>query len=65
MWSVFMIIRMLLYNNKLSFVDADNNECSDRTHSCDMNAECNNTLGSHKCTCKDGFYGNGTNCTGN
>ena len=41
------------------------NECTDGTHSCDKDAECNNTLGSYKCTCKHGFHGNGTNCTGN
>ncbi|XP_066020906.1 uncharacterized protein [Pocillopora verrucosa] len=41
----------------------DLNECTDGTHSCDKDAECNNTLGSYKCTCKHGFHGNGTNCT--
>ncbi|XP_022778804.1 L-rhamnose-binding lectin CSL3-like, partial [Stylophora pistillata] len=39
------------------------NECTSGTHDCDANAECNNTLGSYNCTCKDGFHGNGTRCT--
>ncbi|XP_022794457.1 fibrillin-1-like [Stylophora pistillata] len=43
--------------------DEDLEECTVGTHDCDKNAECNNTLGSYKCTCKDGFKGNGTNCT--
>ena len=43
----------------------DLDECSDGTHNCDVNADCNNTLGSYKCSCKHGFHGNGTNCTGN
>ena len=42
----------------------DIDECIDGTYRCDVNAECNNTLGSYNCTCKDGFHGNGTNCTG-
>ena len=40
-------------------------ECADKTHDCDMNADCNNTLGSYECSCKDGYHGNGTNCSGN
>ena len=44
---------------------SDMDECMDGTHGCDVNAECNNTKGSYNCTCKDGFHGNGTNCTGN
>ncbi|XP_022789317.1 protein kinase C-binding protein NELL2-like [Stylophora pistillata] len=41
----------------------DINECADGKRHCDVNAECNNTFGSYKCTCKDGYYGNGTDCT--
>ena len=50
--------------SKLFFVDLDTNECTEGKHDCHVNAECNNTLGSYKCTCKDGYEGNGTNCTG-
>ena len=51
--------------NDIHFVVSDIDECLNETHGCDVNAECNNTLGSYKCTCKDGFQGNGTKCTGN
>ena len=33
-------------------------------HDCDVNAECNNTLGSYNCTFEDGYEGNGTKFTG-
>ena len=54
-----------LCTNVIHFVVSDIDECLNGTHGCDVNAECNNTLGSYKCTCKDGFQGNGTKCTGN
>ena len=47
-----------------NFVVTDIDECLKEIHGCDVNAVCNNTLGSYKCTCKDGYKGNGTNCTG-
>ena len=50
--------------NFFSFVVLDIDECTDGTHSCDVNATCNNTPGSYICTCKDGFRGDGINCTG-
>ena len=51
--------------NSLLFLILDIDECTNEPHSCDVHAECNNTLGSYKCTCTSaGFYGNGTHCTG-
>ena len=52
-----------LYDVLLCVIDI--NECADSTPDCDVNAVCNNILGSYKCMCEDGFHGNGTNCTGN
>ena len=31
---------------------------------CDPNADCENDQGTHKCTCKDGYSGDGETCTG-
>ena len=45
----------------LIFSDID--ECISRP--CDTNATCDNFVGSYNCTCKKGFTGDGTNCTGN
>ena len=36
-----------------SFLDED--ECQDQKHNCDVNAQCNNTLGSYNCTCLSGY----------
>nr|XP_058952918.1 uncharacterized protein LOC131780323 [Pocillopora verrucosa] len=37
-------------------------ECFSGTHSCNANAECTNTVGSYNCTCRPGYYGNGSSC---
>ena len=42
----------------------DVNECSDGNHVCDVNSNCNNTDGSHICTCKEGYTGDGQSCQG-
>ena len=42
----------------------DIDECSASDGVCDVNADCENTLGSYVCSCKDGFSGNGKTCSG-
>ena len=44
---------------------SDINECEGGSYNCSSNAECNNSKGSYKCTCKPGYEGDGNNCTGN
>lgn len=49
----------------LQISSADVDECLTQKANCDQNAVCTNTIGSFVCSCKDGFQGNGTFCTGN
>ena len=37
----------------LVFLDID--ECITKTHKCDPNSYCSNTIGSYGCLCKEGF----------
>ena len=46
------------------YLTIDVDECSSNSHSCDVNAVCNNTHGSHTCTCKAGYTGDGKSCNG-
>ena len=46
----------------LFYVDID--ECDLDSHGCSENATCTNTDGSYTCECKDGYYGDGFNCSG-
>ena len=46
----------------ISITDMD--ECSLSLHSCDLNADCTNTLGSFSCACRAGYEGNGQSCQG-
>ena len=39
-------------------------ECWDNSDNCDVNAYCNNIVGSYNCTCNPGYTGTGTTCTG-
>ncbi|XP_015751579.1 PREDICTED: uncharacterized protein LOC107331498 isoform X2 [Acropora digitifera] len=43
--------------------EKDIDECSSAANECHQNASCQNTEGSYNCTCKDGFEGDGKNCT--
>ena len=45
------------------FQDID--ECATNTSKCHEKADCTNTAGSHICSCKQGYEGDGVNCTGN
>ena len=47
--------------NLLNFSDID--ECY-AENDCSANALCDNLHGSYNCTCKEGYYGDGKNCTG-
>ena len=47
---------------KLFYTISDMDECL--YHQCDVNAICNNNLGSFSCECKPGYSGDGFNCTG-
>ncbi|XP_068737212.1 uncharacterized protein [Montipora capricornis] len=46
--------------NKL---EEDIDECLTGKHNCSHVAVCNNTNGSYKCTCKEGYVGDGRNCS--
>ena len=50
-----------LHNNLLLIV-LDVNECDYPV--CDINANCSNTYGSYLCTCRNGYTGDGSQCTG-
>ena len=44
----------------------DINEClgQGHGHNCHADADCTNFNGTHNCTCKPGYQGDGLNCTG-
>ena len=42
----------------------DFDECNNGSHDCLSNATCINTAGYFECKCKDGYIGDGRNCTG-
>ena len=46
------------------FQTLDIDECTVGKDNCNRNADCANTDGSFKCTCKSGFTGDGTTCKG-
>ena len=47
-------------NSNFSFSDID--ECALGTYVCDVNANCENTIGSYDCVCVDGYVKNGSFC---
>ena len=61
-YSLYISVILTLYVTYNS--DADIDECSTNSHSCDVNAICSNTVGSYACACKAGFTGDGKTCSG-
>ena len=49
---------------EFSLSNPDVNECEEDTHSCHINATCTNTIRSYRCSCVDGFRGDGLQCQG-
>ena len=47
------------------FTHFDMDECKFNISDSDVNANCTNTYGSHKCTCKAGYIGDGHSSSGN
>ena len=47
----------------IKYYIADVDECTS-ANACSVHAICINTIGSHTCTCKLGYQGNGTICEG-
>ena len=56
--------RFLFFSLFSFFFLTDIDECKTYPYKCHVNALCNNTHGSHVCTCKPGYTGDGRNCTG-
>ena len=48
----------------LHVIFTDLEECSTNTHNCDVNADCENTVGSYSCKCRAGYTGDGQTCNG-
>ena len=52
------------WNDLSMYLIIEIDECSTNSHSCDVNAVCSNTPGSHNCTCKAEYSGDGKTCAG-
>ena len=61
-YSPYISVILTLYVTYNS--DADIDECSTNSHSCDVNAVCSNNVGSYAYACKPGFTGDGYTRTG-
>ena len=62
-WRRWMMMAIML-THMFSQTNLDVEECTANSHSCGINAMCNNTPGSYTCACKAGYSGDGKTCTG-
>lgn len=53
-----------IYNNYITEIFTDVNECNRTDHGCSNNADCINFHGGYFCRCKNGYRGNGRTCVG-
>ena len=56
----FMVFKV----RRLTFDVLDIAECAAGTHNCNTDAVCTNIKGGFRCTCKQGYTGNGVSCSG-
>ena len=61
---VCVCVCVCVSNTILFICRLDVNECEDGTHDCHNNANCTNIPGSFNCSCKKGYTGNGSLCSG-
>ena len=55
----------MVYDTDALYLLEDMDECSASIPACDVNATCQNTIGSYICTCKTGLTGDGkSTCSG-
>ena len=54
----------VIYYCSCAVVYSDVDECTASSPVCDVNANCTDTRGSYRCTCKSGFSGDGKTCKG-
>ena len=58
------MINVYCRSKRFGYSLTDSDECNASVSVCDVNADCKNTLGSYRCSCRAGFSGDGHTCRG-
>ena len=58
------MINLYCRSKRFGYSLTDSDECNASVSVCDVNADCKNTLGSYRCSCRAGFSGDGHTCKG-
>ena len=56
------MINVYCHSKRFGYSLTDADECNTSVSVCDVNADCKNTLGSYRCSCRAGFSGDGHTC---